>query len=181
MSHWRKREEECLTREAISHPSALPVLKAVVWRLHDLEVTCTSQSLTSFPGVKHSGKMHPEFTLQWCRTHRVLSSSSEQRCVYTCCLLNPHFVWDSLVVPCTLLGRGSSEKSKQLSSRLNFHYIVGLNSQGVFKCDCSRAFVVDFLFGFPKLLGNLFGFLFLPSWALFLICVWFIPSSYLYK
>lgn len=180
MSHWRMGEEECLTREAFSNPSALPVLKEVVWRLlHDLEVTCIDQSQTSFPSVKYTGKRHPEFTLQWCGTHGALSSSCEHRCVCRGGAFTPA-AFSTLIlckipwwVGCSLLGRGRSEKSKQLSFKLNLHYIAGLNTQVVFKCNCSRDLC---LISYLVLL-----LLFLPSWALCLMCVWFIPSSYLYK
>lgn len=130
--------------------------------------------------------MHPKFTLQGCGTHGILSASSEHRCVCIGGAFTPA-AFSTLIlyeipwwVGYALLGRGRSEKSKQLSCGPNLHYNAGLYSQGDFKCYCSRAFVVDFIFGFPKLLGNLLGFLFLPSWALCLMCVWFIPSSYLY-
>lgn len=141
--------------QALSNPSALLVLKAVGWRLlHDLEVTCTAQSQTSFSSAKYSGKRHPEFALQWCRTQGVLSSSSEHRCVCRGGAFRPA-AFSTLIlckilwwVGYSLLRRGRSEKSKQLSFKLNLHYIAGLNTQGVFKRDCSRAFVLDFLFGF---------------------------------
>lgn len=180
MRHRRKKKEECLTTEALSHPSSSPVLKAVFWRLlHDLKVTCTAQSLPSFPSVKHSGKKPPEFTLQWCGTHGVLSSSSEHGCVCIGGAFKPA-AFSTLVlhkIPWwggySLLGRGRNEKSKQLSFKLNLHYIAARIPR-VFSNVTAAGLLL--LISYLVLL-----LLFLPSWALCLVCVWFIPSSYLYK
>ena len=54
-----------------------------------------------------------------------------------------------------LLGRGRHERNKRLSFKLNLRDIAGLNTQRVFKCDCSGVMLVDLLLGFASSFSSL--------------------------
>ena len=108
------------------------------------------------------------FTLQWQATHRgswyLLWALV---CLYKRCLSKGEGTYTpaafSTLLLCRiawwvghpLLGRGRIERSKWQSFRLNVHDITGLNTQRVFKCDCSGILFLHLWSGFAAAFASL--------------------------
>lgn len=138
------------------------------------------------PPWVHSRNRHPEFTLQWWGAHGGLSASSELWCVriggafprvkartclsaaFSALLLYKISWW----IGYPLLGRGRLREASDYFSNLIYMTLLAW---------VPREFSNVTAAGFCWLICYLVLLVFLPSWALWLMCVWFIPSSCLYK